>query len=440
MCWRIKFYSFIENLFDAPPFLPQMRYLLPLLAILCLAFVAQPGEAVEVLHNYYSMQDDTEELAGNYPNIAIYSEHASSTGLGLEIFSVDVALNVTELSEEELAALPTMYVDGVHHGNEGMSAEAAFLFLQDVLERSAADPAYLEGKRLVVTPVMNADGYLEDCRNNWNGVDLNRNYPYMWGMYGTSDTRGSCPASGTYRGQSEGSEAETQANIELMRGMNLYVYFSGHTGSNDIVLPWKITGEFAVPIADWELYENFLNESTNVSGLTYRDPSGAGESIAWGYGARTAISVIVEVDTMQWSPILPDGSIREALTNELLMYDLAWENLELFGGHLEIVGETSNSVTMMNIGWGAAYNVTAGNGIIDKIGIGETVKLSKNSNVLKYNRLIQQGEEEGLTEVTLNLTTITDTNNEATPSISFIPITASLLVVAILRRRNEHPN
>ena len=430
----------IENLFVTAATPNLVKYLLPLLAILCLAFVAQPSEAVEVLHNYYSMQDDTEELAGNYPNIAIYSEHASSTGLGLEIFSVDVALNVTELSEEELAALPTMYVDGVHHGNEGMSAEAAFLFLQDVLERSAADPAYLEGKRLVVTPVMNADGYLEDCRNNWNGVDLNRNYPYMWGMYGTSDTRGSCPASGTYRGQSEGSEAETQANIELMRGMNLYVYFSGHTGSNDIVLPWKITGEFAVPIADWELYENFLNESTNVSGLAYRDPSGAGESIAWGYGARTAISVIVEVDTMQWSPILPDGSIREALTNELLMYDLAWENLELFGGHLEIVGETSNSVTMMNIGWGAAYNVTAGNGIIDKIGIGETVKLSKNSNVLKYNRLIQQGEEEGLTEVTLNLTTITDTNNEATPSISFIPITASLLVVAILRRRNDHPN
>jgi hypothetical protein len=225
-----------------------------------------------------------------------------------------------------------------------------------------------------------------------------------------------------------------------MRGMNLYVYFSGHTGSNDIVLPWKITGEFAVPIADWELYENFLNESTNVSGLSYRDPSGAGESIAWGYGARTAVSVIVEVDTMQWSPVLPDGSIREALTNELLMYDLAWENLELFGGHLEIVDETSNSVTVKNIGWGAAYNVTAGNGIIEKIDIGETVKLSKNSNVIKYNRLIQQGEEENLTEVTLNLTLITDTSGETTPSISFIPITASLLVVAMLRRKNDRFN
>ena len=412
-----------------------MKYILVLLTIIFLAFTAQPSEAVEVLHTYDSMKEDTQELANQYPDIAIYSEHASSTGLNLEIFSVDVALNITELSEEELAALPTMYVDGVHHGNEGMSAEAAFLFLQDILERSNADPSYLEGKRLVVTPVMNADGYFQDCRNNWDGVDLNRNYPYMWGMYGTSDTRGTCPASGTYRGPSEGSETETQANMDLMRGMNLYVYFSGHTGSNDIVLPWKITGEFAVPIADWELYENFLNESTNVSGLTYRDPSGAGESIAWGYGARTAVSVIVEVDTMQWLPVLPDGSIREALTNELLMYDLAWENLALFGGYLEIVDETSNSVTVMNNGWGAAYNVTAGNEIIEIIHPGEIVVINRNGNFMQYHRLLQIGEEEDLTLMNVNLTDIKSDNNESTPSLSFVSIIFCLMAVITFRRK-----
>ena len=412
-----------------------MKYILVLLTIIFLAFTAQPSEAVEILHTYDSMKEDTQELASQYPNIAIYSEHASSTGLNLEIFSVDVALNITELSEDELAALPTMYVDGSHHGNEGMSAEAAFLFLQDILERSNANPTYLEGKRLVVTPVMNADGYFQDCRNNWDCVDLNRNYPYMWGMYGTSDTRGTCPASGTYRGPSEGSEIETQANMDLMRGMNLYVYFSGHTGSNDIVLPWKITGEFAVPIADWELYEHFLNEATNVSGLTYRDPSGAGESIAWGYGARTAVSVIVEVDTMQWSPVLPDGSIREALVNELLMYDLAWENLKLFGGYLEIVDETSNSVTVMNNGWGAAYNTTAGNGIIDIIQPGETVTINRNGNFMQYHRLLQVGEKENLTLMNVNLTDIKSDNSESTPSLSFVSIIFCLMAVITFRRK-----
>ena len=411
-----------------------MKYILPLLALTFLALSAQPSEAVEVLHNYYSMKEDTEELANQYPDIAAYSEHGISTALDLEIFSVDVALNITELSQEELDALPTMYIDGAHHGNEGMSVEASFLFLQDVLERSAADPSYLAGKRLVVTPVVNPDGYLQDCRNNWNGVDLNRNYPYMWGMYGTSDTRGSCPASGTYRGPSEGSEVETQVNMELMRNMNLYVYFSAHTGSNDIVLPWKITGEFAVPIQDWHLYEHFLNESTNVSGLTYRDPSGAGESIAWGYGARTGVSVIVEVDDMQWSPI-ELTTIRGALANELLMYDLAWENLELFGGNLEIISEDAESVTVRNIGWGTAYNVTTGGEVIEKIEVGETKKITKNSNTLLYKRLIQEGEEADLTLIAVNLTTIFDTNNETTPSINFVTIVISLVIVSTLRRR-----
>jgi hypothetical protein len=411
-----------------------MKYIFPLLALAFLVLSAQPSEAVEVLHTYNSMKDDTQELASQYPEIAVYSEQGISQGLDLEIFSVDVALNITELSDEELNALPTMYVDGTHHGNEGMSAEASFLFLQDVLERSTANPSYLEGKRLVVTPSVNPDGYFIDCRNNWNSVDLNRNYPYMWGMYGTSDTRGSCPASGTYRGPSEGSEIETQINMEMMRNMNLYVYFSAHTGSNDIVLPWKITGEFAVPIADWELYEYFLNESTNVSGLTYRDPGGAGESIAWGYGARAALSLIVEVDNMQWSPIV-STTIRGALTNELLMYDLAWENLELIGGHLQIIDETYNTVTLQNIGWGAAYNVTAGNGIIEKVARNQIVTLSKDSTFLQYNRLIHEGEEADLTLISMNLTSMPNPENETTPSIDFISITLSLVIVSALRRR-----
>ena len=411
-----------------------MRTFFLVLGLICLAFSAQPSEAVEVLHTYDSMKEDTQELASQYPDIAKYSEHGISTGLDLEIFSVDVALNITELTDEELNALPTMYVDGTHHGNEGMSAEASFLFLQDVLQRSAADPSYLEGKRLVVTPSVNPDGYVLDCRSNWNGVDLNRNYPYMWGMYGTSDTPNFCPVSGTYKGSSEGSEIETQVNMEFMRNMNLYVYFSAHTGSNDIVLPWKITGEFAVPIADWDLYEYFLNESANVSGLTYRDPGGAGESIAWGYGARAALSLIVEVDDMQWSPLV-STTIRGALSNELLMYDMAWENLELVGGHLQIIDESYDSVTVQNIGWGAAYNVTTGNEIIERVERNQVITLSKNYNFLQYNRLIHEGEEADLTLITMNLTSMSNPNSGTTPSIDFISITLSLAIVSALRRK-----
>ncbi len=399
-----------------------MRFLLlaTLLGLTLLALTPQ-AEALERLHSYYELRDDTEALAAQYPAIAIYSEHGSSSGpLGLEIFSVDVALNITTLSEAELAALPTFYIDGAHHGNEGMSSEAAFLFLQDVLERSTADPGYLAGKRLVVTPIMNTDGHLQDCRNNWNGVDLNRNYPWMWGAYGTSDTRGSCPASGTYRGPSAGSEGETQDNMALMRSLNVYAYFSGHTGSNDIVLPWKITGDLAVPIADWALYERFLNESTNVSGLAYRDPSGAGESIAWGYGARGAISVIVEVTTMQWSPV-EDSTLRQELANELLMYDMAWENLLKLGGRPVVIATGPGELTVRNDGWGAAYNLSAGGIILPQLEPGETATVDWHDSQLRYERILRNPERDVDADgvVTLEVgTPLPDIPNQPVPAVS----------------------
>ena len=117
------------------------------------------------------------------------------------------------------------------------------------------------------------------------------------------------------------------------------------------------------------------------------------------------------------------------------MYDLAWENLELFGGNLEIIAETSNSVTVKNIGWGAAYNITTGSEIIEMIQSGETRKLNKYSNVLSYKRLLQDGEEEDLTLISVNLTTINDTDNEATPSTDFVSITLCLAIVSALRRK-----
>ena len=48
-----------------PAVLQLVKYILPLLALTFLVFSAQPSEGVEVLHNYYSMKEDTEELANS---------------------------------------------------------------------------------------------------------------------------------------------------------------------------------------------------------------------------------------------------------------------------------------------------------------------------------------------------------------------------------------
>ena len=116
------------------------------------------------------------------------------------------------------------------------------------------------------------------------------------------------------------------------------------------------------------------------------------------------------------------------------MYALAWENLELFGGHLEIVSETSDSVKVTNTGWGAAYNVTAGNGVTEKIEPGETKTLKKSSNVLQYLRLVHVGEEEDLTLITMKLGNVVEEDSEITPALSPLSIIFSLIAIVALRK------
>jgi hypothetical protein len=189
-----------------------------------------PGVAAqEPYHTYDGMKQDVKALAEEHPEIADYGVHGQSVA-GSEIFHVDVALGIQDRSDEELKELPTFYVDGGHHGNEILSMEAAYYFLEDVLQVAENDTSVLEGKRLVVTPIVNPDGRVRDQRQNTNGVDLNRNYPFHWGRYGTGDV----PGDPTYNGPAPASEPETQANIDLMRGMNLEAHFSGHTGTYDI--------------------------------------------------------------------------------------------------------------------------------------------------------------------------------------------------------------
>ena len=59
------------------------------------------------------------------------------------------------------------------HGNEAAGTPIAAKFV----EWLKANPKELEGRRVVITPVANPDGFADNVRHNKNGVDLNRNFP-----------------------------------------------------------------------------------------------------------------------------------------------------------------------------------------------------------------------------------------------------------------------
>ena len=67
----------------------------------------------------------------------------------------------------------TILLLGGKHGNERSSSELAYRFLEWVLQ----NPDQLEGRRLVIAPLVNPDGFARNTRENAHLVDLNRNFP-----------------------------------------------------------------------------------------------------------------------------------------------------------------------------------------------------------------------------------------------------------------------
>ncbi len=314
-----------------------------LVALLLLVPVqAQISNPDNVVHTPATIEATLRDIESINPDFVTVDTFGQSLG-GLPLWMVDIVHpNATDV--------PVFYLDANHHGNEQMGMEALLIWLREVAEWSLTEEGAkrLSEVRVVGAPMINPDGTQTDKRTNSGNVDLNRNYPFHWGLYGTADH----PASLNYRGSSEASEPETQANVALMRELHPDVYLSMHTGSHDIVLPWRQTEDADGPMPDWMLYQVWLAGIKEVSGLDYRDPSGAGESISWGYGALGAPSLIVEVTTIQFEPTQQDD-FEEILKEEVLIYWYTLDNLESLGGNLVLTGDRLESS-----GWGPAVNVT----------------------------------------------------------------------------------
>lgn len=91
-------------------------------------------------------------------------------------------------------------VIGVIHGDEQAGL--------DIVAR-LADRPLPAGVDLYLVDSMNPDGVAANVRSNANGVDLNRNFPFNWGLIAE-------PGNWEYSGPSAASEPETQAMVTFI--------------------------------------------------------------------------------------------------------------------------------------------------------------------------------------------------------------------------------
>ena len=161
---------------------------------------------------------------------------------------------------------PVVLYSALTHAREPGGMQALLHFVDQLIASYPSDPVakyLLEHRQIYICPVVNPDGYSFNKRiwdstgafglwrknlhdNNANGhtdagegVDINRNYGYKWGLnnVGSSGTS----SSDIYRGTAAFSEPETRIQRDLVDAIHPVSGFAFHTYSDLYVHPWGWT-------------------------------------------------------------------------------------------------------------------------------------------------------------------------------------------------------
>lgn len=134
-------------------------------------------------HTYQEVVDEMITVANTYPDITRLDTLGYSVE-GRVILGLKVSDN-PEIHEFE----PGIRLTGCHHGEEHIAKEIV-LYMIHYLTRNYSIAPMVKGlvdtREIWLIPMMNPDGVAHSVRENANGVDLNRDYGYMWEGWGGS--------------------------------------------------------------------------------------------------------------------------------------------------------------------------------------------------------------------------------------------------------------
>ncbi|XP_052895872.1 uncharacterized protein LOC128303059 [Anopheles moucheti] len=141
---------------------------------------------------------------------------------------------------------PIVFMDGGIHAREWAGVMSVMYMIHEYVEHSEEYANQLSNADYVIVPVANPDGYVYTHVQNrlWRknrsqanvlcyGVDLNRNFPFMWDRTTTECTN-------NFAGHTASSENETKAIIALMDQYKaaIRMYLAVHTYGEMILWPW----------------------------------------------------------------------------------------------------------------------------------------------------------------------------------------------------------
>lgn len=263
-------------------------------------------------HDYAEMTQALKSLHEKHKDITSLSS-IGKTIEGRDIWALHINASQEALKSGQ-SGKPGAIFMGNHHAREHLSAEVPLMLARYLLENrksSSRIASLVENRDIWIIPMVNPDGvefdistgsykwWRKNRRNNGDGtfgVDLNRNYGYLWGTGGSSkDTN-----SDTYMGTEPFSEPETQAIRDFVEShLNAKVLLTFHTFSELVLYPWGHTYDSIVNARDRQAFETMANTMAGWNGYKPQQSSDlyitSGDTTDWAYGEHNIFAFTFEL-------------------------------------------------------------------------------------------------------------------------------------------------
>ena len=324
------------------------------------------GHQVEIEHadvtGFYKSRLDTDKTMGGYKTLSEIYAHLDSlitqhpdimtarqsigrTVEGRDIWVVKISDN-PNIDEDE----PEIMFNAAMHACEVITPEVLLNFMDYVTGNYGTDGEVtniVDNREIWLIPVVNPDGYYyneviepnggglwrKNRRDNLDGsfgVDLNRNFSYMWAY----DDLGSSPdpSEDNYRGPEPFSEPESQAIRDFVVTHNFVVGINFHSYSEWIMFPYHYDFVYT---SDQDCFQRIADSMATYNGyvaqLGRQFQPGNGLENDWLYGEQTAkskvLEFLIEVGTEDdgfWPPLdRVDELVNENLGPMLLLCEMA---------------------------------------------------------------------------------------------------------------------
>ncbi|USQ81498.1 DUF2817 domain-containing protein [Ornithinimicrobium faecis] len=229
-------------------------------------------------------ETDMDQLVSDHPDLVEPLTLPFPTSSGRTVRGIEITDNVSAKDGK-----PVFVTVGMHHGNEWPSGEMTMEYAIDLVNRAAAgDPevtALLDQARVVVVPIVNVDGFVNNRRQTDTNVDMNRNYGFGWLPISTS-------------GAEPWSEPEAR-NIEwLLTTRQATTFVTQHTCIQVVLYPPLQLK--AGPTQDVDRLHDLASRMATHYGPGYiardsaHDYETTGEAIDWAYFATRGLAITAE--------------------------------------------------------------------------------------------------------------------------------------------------